>query len=238
MILLVAAPGSTRSALISCLEHEGLSARVCATYEEARAAYAKIPQFQLVIGEYRIAAERAETFMADLARQAAAIPIVVLSAPLKAEADLLRRGALVVLAPGYSPLSLALQSANLVRFAARKEPPRVLAKRAVNAFEFGGALVVPEQRTLNVKRGNKSAGAMVPLTRLEVRLLQTFHASPGAVLDYEFLFHAVWDRDYQGDSAVLREAVSALRKRFRRLGLDLDQCVTSAYGEGFRYDPV
>ena len=107
MILLVGNPGAARSALSSLLEHEGLSTKVCDSVAEAAEIYANAPQFDLIVGEYRTGADAIVQLMTELERRGFAAPFVVVGAPLKAEAELFRRGALAVLGAGYSPRSAA-----------------------------------------------------------------------------------------------------------------------------------
>jgi len=236
MILLVGNPGAARSALSSLLEHEGLSTKVCDTVAEAAEIYAHAPQFDLIVGEYRTGADAVVQLMSDLERRGFAAPFVVVGAPLKAEAELFRRGALAVLGAGYSPRSAALQCLSLSRFISRK-PFRgpVKTKPATRDFTFGTLQVSPEQRVLRSStRGAKAKS--VPVSRLQLRILQALQASPSKILDYESLYHSIWRRAYRGNNAAIREAVSSLRERLRSAGVDFDHYVTTVYGEGYRYE--
>jgi two-component system KDP operon response regulator KdpE len=103
-------------------------------------------------------------------------------------------------------------------------------------YRFGDAVVSPELRRLAGKPGTGSPP--VHLSRTQIRLLDILHASPGKILAYEFLFHAIWNRPYRGRNGMIREAVSSLRQQFRRLGLDFDRWVKTVYGEGYRYGPL
>jgi|GEM_PF-6084164 len=155
MILLVAPPSSIRAVLISFFEREDLSAKICDSFAAALSAYAKIPQFELVLTDYRIEGDRVEAFMADLAEHERPMPILVFNAPLKAEAELFRRGAIAVLPPGYSPQSLALQCVNLVSLVEQKTASPAVRRQAVADFELGGAMVSPERRSLSRRRRGK-----------------------------------------------------------------------------------
>lgn len=238
MILLVGTPGSARSSLATFLEHEGLSTKVCDSYADAAVVYANAPQFDLIVGEFRVAGSGVLTLMGELERKGHAPAFVVLGAPLKAEAELFRRGALAVLGAGYSPRSAALQALALSKFINRR--PFRLAQKARPApaeeFQFGSVRVLPERRVIQGPKRKGTQPANVPLSRLQLRILQALQASPARILDYESLYHSIWRRAYRGNNAAIREAVSSLRERLRLAGVDFDQWVTTVYGEGYRYE--
>jgi len=236
MILLVAPPSPIRTTFASFLEQEGLSTKVCDNIAAAIQVYQKAPQFDMVVVGYRLSDGSAQSFLAEFSRRRYHYEgaIVVMGAPLKAEASLYRAGALAVLGAGFSPRSAALQCQNLQAFITKKAVPKqkVARKTAVD-FNFGAVAVSPEQRVLMPKRDR---GSPVPLSRLQIRLLQALGAAPGQILDYEYIFHTVWRRAYRGNNAAIREAVSSLRKRFRRAGFDFGNWVATVHGEGYRYD--
>lgn len=238
MILLIAARDSTRTTLVSFLEHEELSVKICDAFTEGMRQLVEFPEFQIVIADYRVEDGDVRFFMADLVRKRHPAPLIVVGAPLKAEADLFRNGAFAVLGPGYSPRSVALQCANLNRFLGRRAPQRRRGPaKAIPDFRFGTAIVSPEKRLLLPKRRGRGKEASVRLSRLQLGLLHIFWSHPRRILKYEFLYHSVWRRAYQGDNAAIREAVSSLRERFQAIGLDLDNWLVTIYGDGFRYNP-
>ena len=234
MILLVAPPSPIRTTFASFLEQEGLSTKVCENIETATQIYHKTPQFDMVVLSYRLPDGTAQSFLSELNRKRYEGAVVVIGAPLKTEAALYRAGALAVLGAGFSPRSAALQCMNLNAFITRKAVPKVkVSVKTLPDFNFGAVAVSPEQRVLMPKRDR---GAPVPLSRLQIRLLQALGAAPGKILDYEYIFHTVWRRAYRGNNAAIREAVSSVRKRFRRAGFDFGSWVATVHGEGYRYD--
>ena len=74
-------------------------------------------------------------------------------------------------------------------------------------FRIGEALIEP--RTFQVKRGR----AVEELTARELKLLQLFHANPGAVLSRERLLNEVWGYHYYGTTRTLDQVVVQLRKK-------------------------
>lgn len=232
MILLAANAGAARNSLASFLENEGLSTKTCSTVAEAAALFLKAPTFELTVVEYRVGNQPGLNLIGELERKGRAVPFIVLGAPLKAEAELYRRGALAVVSAGFSPRSVALQCLSLSRFLARRPFQVAKAKAATNDFTFGAVKVSPERRTLSA-RGKSEP---VSLSRLQLRILQALHDAPAKIIDYESLYHAIWRRAYRGNNAAIREAVSSLRDRLRQAGAEFDDHVTTVYGEGYRYE--
>lgn len=237
MILLIAAPGLGRTGLLSFLKHEKLSTKTCDTVADGMRAALAPPGHELVIVDYRLGSADVREFTARFARRSPFIPCVVIGVPLHSETDLLRLGALAVFGAGYSPRTVALQCLNLKCFNARRwaAPARKLGGPAAD-YRFGEAIVSPDLRLLGRKAG--TGAAPVHLSRTQIHLLDLFHASPGRILTYEFLFHAIWNRPYRGRNGMIREAVSSVRQQFRQVGLDFDHCVRTIYGEGYRYGPA
>jgi DNA-binding response OmpR family regulator len=237
MILLIAAPGLGRSGLLSFLKHEKLSTKTCDTVADGMRAALAPPGYELVIVDYRLGSAEVREFTARFARRTPGIPCVVIGVPLHSETDLLRHGALSVFGAGYSPRTVALQCFNLKCFNARRwaAPAMKIGSPAAD-YRFGDAVVSPELRLLGRKPG--TGAPPVHLSRTQTRLLDLLHASPGKILTYEFLFHAIWNRPYRGRNGMIREAVSSVRQRFRQVGLDFDRWVRTIYGEGYRYGPA
>ena len=236
MILLIAPPSPTRTGLLAFLKQERLSAQVCDTVSTGLRTALTPPGHELVIVDFRLGPAEVREFTAKFARRGQGIPCVVVGVPLRSEADLLRAGALSVFGSGYSPRSVALQCLNIKAFNTRRwaAQARVIGKPEGD-YRFGDAIVSPEKRTLG--RATKG-GKTVTLSRTQIRLLDAFRAAPGKILGYEFVFHSIWNRPYRGTNGMIREAVSSVRERFKRLGLDFDRWVKTIYGEGYRFDPA
>jgi len=233
MILLVAIPGPARAALVSFLDQEKLQVKVCDTLPEAAETLLKASVFDLVVADYRLGPGAVRSFIADFTRRHRGVTFIVIGAPLKAEADLLRSGALAVLGAGFSPQSAALQCLNIHLLIARPASPmRSPVRKTPADFAFGSATVSPARNLLKSKR----AAPGIPLTRLQLALLQALRVSPGRTLDYEFLFHTVWRQAYRGSNGAIRECISTLRNRFRQAGYDLTDIVTTVHGVGYRYN--
>ncbi|MGH7997563.1 MAG: winged helix-turn-helix domain-containing protein [Opitutaceae bacterium] len=235
MILLVANPSPVRSSMAAFLEHQRLSTKVSDSFEDALDVYLKAPHFDIIVAEYRIGNETALPLMAEIAEEGHSVPFIVFGAPLKTEAELFRRGAVASLNKGFSPRSLALQCESLRRYLVKKSYRAPLpTKKSIEDFQFGNAKVSPQRRVVELRRDGKNMHA--PVSRLQLRLLQTLQSSPEQIIDYESLYHQIWRRAYRGNNAAIREAVSSLRDRLRQAGVDFDQYVTTVYGEGYRYE--
>jgi DNA-binding response OmpR family regulator len=238
MILLIAPPSPTRTGLLSFLKHERLHAKVCDTVATGMRAALTPPAHDLVVVDYRLGSAEVREFTAKFARRGQGIPCIVVGVPLRSEADLLRHGALSVFGAGYSPRTVALQCVNIKAFNTRRwgGPRREIGEPAGD-YRFGDAIVSPEKRLLKHGAMGKKNAKSVTLSRTQIRLLEAFHASPDKILSYEFVFHSIWNRPYRGRNGMIREAVSSVRDRFNRLGLDFDQWVKTIYGEGYRFGP-
>ncbi|MFJ2767180.1 two-component system response regulator CseB [Streptomyces sp. NPDC087300] len=81
-------------------------------------------------------------------------------------------------------------------------------------------------RGLTVSR----AGATVPLTPTELRLLLAFAEHPGVVLDRRRLLREVWDYGWEGDTRVVDLCVVRLRKK---IGADR---IKTVRGFGYKLD--
>lgn len=81
-------------------------------------------------------------------------------------------------------------------------------------------------RGLTVSR----AGAIVPLTPTELRLLLAFAEHPGIVLDRRRLLREVWDYGWEGDTRVVDLCVVRLRKK---IGADR---IKTVRGFGYKLD--
>lgn len=234
MILLVANPGPVRSSLAAFLEHQRQSTKICDSFDEAMDVFVKAPHFDIIIAEYRVGTETVLPLMSELAEEGHSVPFLIYGAPLRVEAELFRRGAVASWNKGFSPRSMALQCESLKRYLVRKSYRAPLpTKKSSEDFPFGNAKVSPQRRVVEARRDNKSV--QVPVSRLQLRLLQTLQSSPEKIIDYESLYHSIWRRAYRGNNAAIREAVSSLRDRLRQAGVDFDQYVTTVYGEGYRY---
>jgi DNA-binding response OmpR family regulator len=235
MILLVANSDSVRSSLAALLDHQRLSPKVCDSFAEALDTYTKAPHFDIIIAQYRVGNETVLPLMASLAEDGHAIPFVIFGAPSRVEAELFRRGAVASWGKGFSPRSVALQCESLKRYLVRRSYRAPLpTKKALEDFHFGAVKVSPQRRLVEARREGKPVN--VPVSRLQLRLLQTLQSQPNRIIDYESLYHSIWRRAYRGNNAAIREAVSSLRDRLRQTGVDFDTYVTTVYGEGYRYE--
>ncbi|MEL7368132.1 MAG: response regulator transcription factor [Myxococcota bacterium] len=108
-------------------------------------------------------------------------------------------------------------------FAAREDPQDA-------PFSLGDLDVVPVE--LRARRGSKT----LELSLREVRLLKTFHANQGAVLDRETLFRAAWAGQPYPNSRTLDQHISKLRKK-----VEIDpknpELIRTVHGVGYRFQP-
>ncbi|HEY7595390.1 MAG TPA: response regulator transcription factor [Actinophytocola sp.] len=95
------------------------------------------------------------------------------------------------------------------------------------AIEVGDLTVLPgESRVLR-------AGAEVPLTKTEFRLLYTLAVADGAVVTREQLLERVWDYDYFGDTRLLDVHIRRLRRKVER-DPGQPELVVTVRGVGYR----
>lgn len=228
MILLVAAATALRTALALQIEAEGFSIVTADTFTEAIDLCTHSVRWLLVICEYRIGDSCVSTFLA----RPPGPPLVVLGAPLRSECELLRQGATLVLRTDYSISFVALQCVTLVRALQLAATPALTSAD----FPFGTVVIRRQLRAAETKMASGQR-ATLPLTKLQMQLIEAFCAAPRQILDYEFLMNRLWHRRYTGDNAVVREANSTLRKLFTAAGLPYDRWVVTVSGRGLRYDP-
>jgi DNA-binding response OmpR family regulator len=250
MILLVACPGSLTANLASMLNRQRLPAKACGTFDEGLQAALKSPPPDLILVGYPISGTPPVMFIRQLARRGNSAPIIVMGAPMAAEAELFRAGALWNFGPGYSPGSAALMCRSLVAYARRLSARRAGIPRSQHQeFRFGDGEVSVSRRELKrspmgrprhrIRPGRQGARPEpVRLTDLQVRLLRALNWAPGRVLDYEFISHEVWRRPFRGRNEAIRELVSCLRRRFESAGMDFGRWVETVRGQGYRYDPA
>jgi len=222
---------------VELLAQERICPKTCATFADGLAACERFQPIDMIVAEYQLADGTAATFLVELKRRRRKVPFVVMGAPLKAEASLYQGGALLVLNPGFSPRSAALQCANLTALIKGKRSSRnARVAKQPKDFIFGTAVVSKAHQCLKSKyRGRRQV--QVPLSRLQVRFLEELAKSDGQLIDYESLFHLVWDRGYSGDNGAVRECASSLRQCFKKAGFVFNHFVTTIHGSGYRYGP-
>jgi two-component system, OmpR family, KDP operon response regulator KdpE len=92
--------------------------------------------------------------------------------------------------------------------------------------------------TLNhVTREVRLAGALVPLTRTEYRLLEELLRDAGTVLSHRQLLERVWGPAYANDTHYLKVFVQRLR---RKLGDDPQRphYIRTEWGHGYSFEPL
>jgi DNA-binding response OmpR family regulator len=94
-------------------------------------------------------------------------------------------------------------------------------------FKIGEATIDP--KTFQIKRGK----AVEELTARELKLLQMFHANPGAVLSREKLLNEVWGYNYYGTTRTLDQVIVQLRKKLGDNGGEPKHLVT-IHGVGYK----
>lgn len=169
--------------------------------------------------------------------EAGATPILVLSArgtTLDRIAGL-EDGADDYLPKPFSPAELVVRVKAILR---RASAAPLVADAAVAARPIGGRITLndlvldPERHEVTV------AGAMVQLTHVEFRLLQTLLEADGRVLSRDQLLDAVWGAE---QSEVLDRTIDVHIRRLRdKLGDDPDapRYVATVRGAGYRSAPV
>lgn len=107
--------------------------------------------------------------------------------------------------------------------------------RRTNAFALPEVLAPQRFGTLVIDHGRREvtrAGATVPLTPLEFRLLAALAAYPGMVFTRAQLLEQVWGSHYFGDDHVVDVHVANLRKKL--LVADTAPLIETVRGAGYR----
>jgi DNA-binding response OmpR family regulator len=99
------------------------------------------------------------------------------------------------------------------------------------SFALGDLTVHPAE--LRASRGD---GVTVELSLREVKILASFHAHPGVVLDRDLLFRECWGIDHYPNSRTLDQHISKLRKKVER-DAKAPALIKTVRGVGYRYDP-
>lgn len=94
-------------------------------------------------------------------------------------------------------------------------------------FRIGDATIDP--RTFQLKRGRTSE----ELTARELKLLQLFHAHPGAVLSRDRLLNEVWGVNYYGTTRTLDQVIVQLRRKLGDSAAEPLHLVT-VHGVGYK----
>jgi len=163
--------------------------------------------------------------------EAGATPIIILSARGSTIDRIagLEDGADDYLPKPFSPAELVLRVKSILRRSAATDPEAAAVRPATRPLLVHGDLVVDLDRH-EVTRD----GAVIPLTRVEFRLLQTILEADGRVLTRDQLLDAVYGHD-QAD--ILDRTVDVHIGRLRdKLGDDADQprYVATVRGVGYR----
>ncbi|MFO0726192.1 MAG: response regulator transcription factor [Myxococcota bacterium] len=97
------------------------------------------------------------------------------------------------------------------------------------SFRLGTIEVLPAE--LRARRGEE----LIELSPREVKLLETFHAHPGEVLNREILFRTCWGMEHFTNSRTLDQHISKLRKKIQaEAGPAI---IETVHGAGYRWDP-
>lgn len=94
-------------------------------------------------------------------------------------------------------------------------------------FQIGDALIDP--KTFQLKRRK----TVEELTARELKLLQVFHAHPGAVLSRDRLLNEVWGQNYYGTTRTLDQVIVQLRKKLGDNGAEPKHLLT-IHGVGYK----
>jgi DNA-binding response OmpR family regulator len=95
-------------------------------------------------------------------------------------------------------------------------------------FRIGSAEIDPKtfEATLN--------GRQYPLSERELRLLEVFHANPGAVLSRDYLLRRVWGLTATGATRTLDQHIAQLRKKVEP-DPQRPESILTVHGVGYRY---
>jgi DNA-binding response OmpR family regulator len=86
-----------------------------------------------------------------------------------------------------------------------------------------------------LSREARLGGLSLPLTRLEIDLLETMMRHPGQSLSREQLLDQAWGYDYYGNSRAVDSAIKRLRSKLRAAGGD-PAIITTVRGIGYRLE--
>ncbi|MEO8705930.1 MAG: response regulator transcription factor [Kofleriaceae bacterium] len=98
------------------------------------------------------------------------------------------------------------------------------------SFTIGGIAVSPGEL-----RATLADGSVVELSLREVKLLSTFAANPGVVLDRDMLFRTCWGGGKYPNSRTLDMHIAKLRKKIE-LDRNTPAIIRTVRGVGYRYE--
>ena len=109
----------------------------------------------------------------------------------------------------------------------RRTSSSPVAEEPAEPFHIGDSTIDP--RTYQLKRGR----TLEELTPRELKLLQLFHAHPGAVLSRDRLLNDVWGVHYHGTTRTLDQVIVQLRRKLGEPAAEPRHLIT-VHGVGYK----
>lgn len=150
------------------------------------------------------------------------LPVLVLSAKdaVFTKVDMLRLGADDYVTKPFDLTELTARIEALLR----RSAPIPATPRALS---YGELSLDPATARVHL------AGADVPLTATEFRILQLLLEQPGQVLSRPRIYEGVWEEAFVGDDAAVKTHLSNLRTKLREAAPDHDP-IETVWGLGYR----
>ena len=219
---------SLREGLTDLLEEEGYD--VVAAKDGRQALEKWSPgEFSLVVLDIMMPEKNGFTVCQEIRHTSPHIPILFLTAKGE-EIDQvlgLKLGADDYVTKPFSGKVLLARVEALLRRSERK--PKEPAQPVQGTLPFAGGEV--DRGRYVYRRGKYEQN----LTAREVKLLETFAAHPGKVLDRNYLLNTVWGIEYYGTTRTLDQHIVQLRKKIEPKPQQ-PKFLLTVHGVGYRYE--
>ena len=204
-ILVAEDDADLRQGLIDLLEAEGYRVTTAADGAEALAAYRREPP-DLLLLDVMMPQKSGYDLCREIRKRDQRTPIILLTA--KGE-EIDKVVGLELGADDYvtKPFGLHELRARIAAVLRRATGPVKAAGAIPDRFTLGPATV--DRKAYRLERD----GVPFDLTPRELKLLETFAASPGEVLSRNDLLNAAWGIDYFGTTRTLDQHIAQLRKK-------------------------
>ena len=219
---------SLREGLSDLLKEEGYEVVAARDGREALEKWSP-GQFSLVILDIMMPEKNGYTVCQEIRRTSPHIPILFLTAKGE-EIDQvlgLKLGADDYVTKPFSGKILLARLEALMRRGEQKSPPAP-AQPINGTLPFAGGEV--DLGRYVFRRGEQEES----LTAREIKLLETFAAHPGQVLDRNYLLNTVWGIEYYGTTRTLDQHIVQLRKKIEPKP-QTPKFLRTVHGVGYRY---
>ncbi len=231
LVLIAEDDAHIRQGLADALESEGYATCTAADGKQALARVAE-GGVDLILLDIMMPERNGYDVCRDLRKAGHAIPIVMLTAKGE-EIDKvvgLQLGADDYVAKPFGIHELLARVEAVLRRCPRRPPANEPRGKLPTSYRFGAADI--DRKTYVARKARKTYA----LTALEMKLMDTLHAQPNAVMSRDALLNAVWGIDYYGTTRTLDQHIAQVRKKIEKDPASPRHILT-VHGVGYRYVP-